>query len=702
MDPVSTFRIEANEHLTVLEETLLELESDPSSSELINRAFGSMHTIKGSAGMVGFQSISDFAHNLENALVLMKEGTVAADSALISVMLEANDHIKLLLEHQSPTTDIVIAGNNILQNLEAHIPSAVGMSASNAVQPTAEQPVKADRENVFRIRIKPSKDTFKSGFDLVPVVKELNTLGKAQLVPGNDKVPTLEGLDPEACYLELDIVLISDQPVSEIEDVFIFVADDWDINIETVDPATLLTSSINNVNDRLGDILLERGIISQAQLDSLLKNQTRLGESLQSQGLVTPQQLESALAEQKAIRNTREKNNPELKGPLIRVPATRLDKLMDLIGELVIVQARMQQASQAQGGSELNSISEDLGYLTTELRDITFSVRMIPIGSIFGQFRRLVRDLSKEMNKKIDLITEGAETELDKMVIDKLSEPLIHLVRNSIDHGIETIENRQAAGKNEKGTIRMVAEHSESKVSIRVEDDGKGLDVESIRHKAIEKNLISEADRPGDQEILNLIFEPGFSTADKVSDISGRGVGMDIVKRTIHELGGSIDIASDPGQGTRFIINLPLTLAIIEGLMVSVADEQYVLPLSMVEECVEIVSNRGGLGEQTYFKVRGELIPFVRLRQWFGVNGKQPDIEQMVVINTEKERFGFVVDEVIGQYQTVIKRLGKLYDDVSGFSGATIMGDGRVAMIIDVVGLIETLEREQNLLEKCG
>jgi two-component system chemotaxis sensor kinase CheA len=352
----------------------------------------------------------------------------------------------------------------------------------------------------------------------------------------------------------------------------------------------------------------------------------------------------------------------------------------------------MNQLANSRDDEDMLSIAEDLDRLTTDLRDNTFSIRMLPIGTTFGRFRRLVRDLSRELGKEIQLETEGAETELDKMVIDRLGDPLVHLIRNSIDHGIETPETREAADKPRQGTIHLSAAHAESHVVIRIADDGGGLDTQRIRAKAIERGLIRNDASLGEHDIHQLIFEPGFSTAAEVSDVSGRGVGMDVVKKSIHDLGGHVAIHSENGAGTTVTVTLPMTLAIIEGLMVAVSDERYVLPLSAVEECVEWQAGSARDDEQRLVKIRGELVPYMRLREWFEVPGQSPPIEQVVVTRLGEERFGFSVDEVIGQYQTVIKRLGKLYEGTRGLAGATILGDGGVAMILDAAGLMEALE----------
>jgi two-component system chemotaxis sensor kinase CheA len=437
--------------------------------------------------------------------------------------------------------------------------------------------------------------------------------------------------------------------------------------------------------------------VSPAELEEVLAQQKPLGELMVSNEKIAPEQLDCALAEQAMVRSEQPARSQNASATNVKVPAARLDTLMDLVGELVIAQARLNQCSNRLFDADLLAVAESIERLTTELRENSLSLRMLPIGTTFGRFRRLVRDLAGELGKEIELITEGAETELDKTIIDRLADPMVHLIRNAIDHGIEMPEDRQASGKLSGGTVKLSATHSDSHVIIKIQDDGKGLDSQAIRARGIERGLISEDDVLTDTEIFDLVFEPGFSTAKTISNISGRGVGMDVVKRAIQDLRGIVYIESTPGQGSTIHIEIPLTLAIIEGLLVGVAQERYVLLLSLVEECIELPRQaaRRSTNKRTV-EVRGELVPFVRLSEWFELEDTQSDIEQVVLAKVGDHRFGFVVDEVIGQHQTVIKGLGKIYEGVQGISGATILGDGPVALIIDVAKLIDAL-RQENL-----
>ena len=690
--PLDTFRMEAEEHLSALEDSLLEMEQTPNDPELIALAFRAMHTIKGAGGMFGFNDLSGFTHHLETAFDKVRSGSYPVTPELISVMLDAKDHIAGMLESPEQTRVQLHVGQSLLNRLHKIIP---GDDASHNTPASSEESVKPIPKKIaeaaFRIRFTPAANAFTDGFDVLPILSELHALGSCYVTTIDSQVPELKELEPESCLLCWDIILITEQSIDAINDTFIFVAEEWQISIEKVD------SNLDDVEyfDYIGEILVNRGLITSTQVSDILAAKPKTGELLQESGLVSRSDVDAALAEQKALRTVKERKTQSAQDATVRVPAFRLDRLMNLVGELVIVQARMNQLAHSRNDEEMMSVSEDLDRLTIDLRDNTFSIRMLPIGSTFGRFRRLVRDLSRDLGKEIRLETEGAETELDKVVIDRLGDPLVHLIRNSIDHGIETPEQRAALGKERIGTIHLSAEHAESHVVIRIQDDGAGINTDRIREKAKERGLISADSQLSEDEILHLIFEPGFSTAQQISDVSGRGVGMDVVKRSIQDLGGQVSIRSDDGKGTTIKITLPMTLAIIEGLMVAVSDERYVLPLSAVEECIEL--QNGGKSERNdkrLVQIRGELVPYMRLREWFNLSGAIPAIEQVVITRMGEERFGFSVDEVIGQYQTVIKRLGKFYEGIAGIAGATILGDGSVAMILDTVGLAEAAESE--------
>jgi len=458
-----------------------------------------------------------------------------------------------------------------------------------------------------------------------------------------------------------------------------FVIDDMELSIEPIDTASEPA--------RLGKILTDRGDVGQGAVENAASSQVKLGTLLVASGDLTQGKLDSALAEQQHVRSA--KDAAAKAADSIRVPAARLDELMEQVGELVIVQSRLTQVAASSTDMEVKSIAEDIERLTLALRDTTMGVRTLPIGSLFGRFRRLVHDLANELGKQIELITIGEETELDKTVIERLNDPLIHLIRNSIDHGLETPEGRLAAGKPERGRITLSARHAGAEVLVSVIDDGRGLDPARIRARAEENGLLAQGAKVSDNELFQILFQPGFSTVSQVTNLSGRGVGLDVVKRTIEDLRGKIDIVSTPGSGSEMSLRLPLTLAIIDGLLVRVGAARYVLPLSAVEECVELsVEEDARSRGRNFLNIRGDLVPYLRLREMFRASVPPDHYQKVVIVSSADLRIGLVVDQVIGNHQTVIKSLSKFHADVDIFSGATILGDGTVALILDIAHLV--------------
>ena len=511
------FKEEAGELLAELESSLLDLEETPQDVETIGRVFRALHTIKGSGAMFGFDDIAAFTHEVETVFDLVRNGQRPVTKELVDLTLSAKDIIRSMLEDPNGTE------NTSKCEAEDIVAGLKGMltRSTPALEPEPDTP----RETMvtYRIGLRPHRDIFKRGTNPLLLLNELRSLGECRVVALLDDIPELDALDPEECYASFDIVLSTDAGINAIRDVFIFAEDDCDLLIEVV-----ADGDTPGEEKKLGEILVERGDVSREDLTKALAEQKRLGEVLVNAGVVHPARVESALAEQQHIRQAQRKKEDEEAASSVRVPAQRLDTLVDLVGELVTVQARLSQTVASQSNPELLSIAEEVERLTGELRDNTMSIRMLPIGTTFKKFKRLVRDLSDELGKDVALITEGAETELDKTVIERLNDPLVHLIRNSIGHGIEKPVAREAARKNRQGTVRLAASHSGANVLIRITDDGAGLDGDAIRAKAIEQNLISPDAELTEKEIFSLIFAPGFSTAKEVTNVSGRGVGMDV------------------------------------------------------------------------------------------------------------------------------------------------------------------------------
>ena len=692
-----SFREEAFELLAALEQSLLRLEEVPDDRDEISAVFRAVHTIKGSAAMFGYSHISEFTHEIENILDGVRNGKIAVNQHLIDSTLQARDHIRELLNHSEDIPeDLRGISRVILDSFHEVVPASFGKTARAVHDPFAQDPavvpdtVADDRLHTFRIRFAPHADIFRNGTRPLQLLRELTDMGDCTIVPLLRDLPSLPGFQFDVCYFYWDILLTTKHPRDDINDVFVFVTDVADIDIAIVD--TPLDDSAERLP--LGKILVDRGVALPARVEKLVGQQRRLGDLLEEDG-VSRQDIHAALEEQEHIKRTRQKAQADVNVNSIRVSSDKLDILVDLVGELVTLQARMSQTVQSLQHPELTGISEHFERLTNELRDQTMSVRMLPIGSTFTKFKRLVRDLAKDLGKEVEMVAEGAETELDKTVLERLNDPLVHIIRNSLDHGLEDRATRSKQGKNPVGTITLAARHTGATVSITVSDDGRGLDSDAIRHKAVERGLVATNAEMSPEEIRKLIFMPGFSTARQITNVSGRGVVIDVVKKELDNLGGTIHVESTKGQGTSIQLDIPLTLAIIDGLLVMVDGEHYVVPLGQVEECLENQKDAIRQGQSGYLLPhRGELLPVIRLRDNFGSGATAaPDIEQIVVVHWQGKRIGLIVDKVIGDHQTVIKNLGRMYRSADSVSGATILGDGSVALILDIGSITGSADR---------
>lgn len=709
---------EANELLESLEGYLLSLEENPSDKEIISAVFRIMHTIKGSSGMFGFDAISGFTHEVESAFDTVRNGVAPVTPELIKLTLQSRDHILDML------------GGNISEDESARLieefkqlmapyknaskegpvveaPQAAPASEKNAekdnsvpIKKTTIASQKAQTDTAplttWRISFTPSPSILCNGTRPSLMIKELTEMGDSTVILFTKNIPVLSQIEPTTCYLAWDIIVTTSQSKQDIQDVFIFLDETSIIKIDSINVS-------DDVTHKLGEILVNRKHISQEVLEDFLSERKPIGQQLVDKNLISSESLHSALAEQEHIKHvSKQKENAQTNTPQsttqqsIRVSSDKLDQLIDLVGELVTFNARLGQHAQMANNPTLLMLSEQSERLIIALRNNAMDMRMLPIGTIFTRFRRLVHDLSADMHKNIELVTEGAETELDKTVIEKLNDPLIHMIRNSVDHGIETREERIAKGKNPQGTVKLIAQHAGAFVLIIISDDGAGLNKDKIYKKAVDKGLVAPGTDVSDNDIYNMIFLPGFSTADKVSSISGRGVGMDVVKKDITALNGTVSIESRPGEGTDFILKIPLTLAIIEGMLVQIGSNTFVIPLSNIQECMEFKPEHGDDGKVcSHITARGEFLPYINLREWFEITDPMPASQQVVIVNDQDSSLGLVVDKVIGNNQTVIKPLGDLYKNVEGLSGATVLGDGSVALILDVFKLSNVVKRTE-------
>lgn len=701
----TAFKEEAYELLSELETSLLEWEERPGDQELLQGVFRAMHTIKGSGSMFGFDDIASFAHEVETILDLARDGIITVTSELVDLTLAARDQIKAMVDaddggepvDETLTRELEVSFGRLNPANDGGGDPAPGDASTMKEGPSAEPPGRQEemeKEATYRIRFRPNPEIFNRGVDPILLLNEIRELGDTRVIAHLDAIPPLDSYQPESCYTYWDILLTTAEGVNAIRDVFIFVEGDCDLKIDLIDDGGRFDEGFDH--HRLGEILTARGDITQEELKKALDSQPHLGEMLVQTGVVPNERVQSALVEQQHVKEVRERRQKTASVLSIRVPSDKLDHLVALVGETVTVQGRLSQIAMTRSDSELVSVAEEVERLTAELRDNTMIIRMVPIGSLFNKFRRLVRDLSHELGREVEMITEGEETELDKTVIERLNDPLVHLIRNCIDHGIEPLHVREAAGKPQRGTLHISAAHSGAYVLIRIKDDGAGIDAAAIKAKAVEKGLIAPEAELSEKEIYNMIFAPGFSTSKNVTKVSGRGVGMDVVKRNVEALRGTVEIWSRLGEGTEITLRLPLTLAIIDGLLVMVGEESFVIPLSVIEECVELrQEDRDRFHGRKTVTVRDELVPYVRLRERFDINGSRPKIEQVVIGTINSQRFGLVVDRVIGDHQTVIKALGRVFRRVTDISGATILGDGSLALILDVNKLLESAEAER-------
>lgn len=676
---------EASDLLTQLESGLLELENVPDDVELIAKVFRILHTIKGSSGMFGYDDITMFTHDIENVYDRIRNGDIKITKGIIDLTLSARDQIALLLTGNNDKRiidDEVTRG--ILQSFRDIILEYNAGDKSSSDQKEEKEIVRSEKPfgkiTTFHIKFKPVIEIFQNGTNPLFLLKELKEMGDSIIHSRIDMIPPLAEIDTELCYTYWDIILKTKEDADAIKDVFIFIEDQCELFIKVIDEDNKLKDLEAFIS--FESMLLEETLMGNYDIEYLLSSFNLIHDEKTVS--------KSAAPIVKKVKERAESTNEAEVGSSLRVSTEKLDELVNLVGELVTTQARLSQLANQRDDSEMITVSEEVERITWSLRDSALNIRMLPIGSTFNKFKRLVRDLSKELGKEVELTTEGAETELDKTVLEKLGDPLVHIIRNCIDHAIELPKEREKAGKPRSGWVELSASQSGGNVIIEISDDGAGIDKEIVRAKAIKNGLITESAELSDSEIFSLIFAPGFSTAQKVTNVSGRGVGMDVVKKAIENLRGTVDVKSKKGEGTTIILKLPLTLAIIDGLLVKIEDDHYILPLSSVEECVELTTNdiKNAHGRHI-INIRGGITPYVSLREKFELTSERPDIEQVVISDVNGNRVGFVVDEVFGQHQTVLKSLGVFYKNVKGVSGATIMGDGTVALILDIQRIIE-------------
>ena len=699
---ISIFLSEANEIVEGLENDLVLLEDNKSDEDLLNKIFRSAHTLKSSAGTVGFTTMSELNHVAENLLEKVRSGKLDVTPTMITVLLEFLDTVKIMLQNIIDGKGEADGVNNI-ESLKAkikaiadgnEIDASVQTPTTSSAAPTVkketptstqaqaiEEPEKKEESssaNVFHISMSFKATIFDNGIDPLMFLNDLRDIGTiSNLKIDSSNVPPISALeDPYTCYTQFSLDISTNSTLEQVQNIFLFVIDDNDINISD---AKVSVQKEDKIETQVAEETKEEKTIEET------KSQEETKEEIKT---------EQAKPQTSAAKSQASSSVKVQAPSTVRVDTRKLDSLMNLIGELVIAQSRIMQLTQSLDiDNGLKEAVSSMDRTSRQIQEEVMNIRMMPVGPIFNQFHRYVRDLNLELNKEVKLVLKGETTEIDKNMLEQLSDPLKHIIRNSMDHGIErTKEERIARGKPEFGTITMSAAHQEGHVVIEVSDDGNGLNKERIYNKAIEKGLLSKDGKYSDAEIYRTIFSPGLSTAEKITDISGRGVGMDVVRANVEKMKGKIEIKSEEGKGSTFIIKLPLTLAIIEGITFALGEQIYIMPLISIIEQMKVKNEQikpfEGRGEM--IKIRDEYLPLIRLHKVFEIDTHIEDIDNGIVVVVEAgyRRCAIFVDELLDQQQVVIKSLDSAFSKHSGISGGTILGDGRIALIIDIQGLV--------------
>lgn len=711
---VPAFVAESRELLQQMEDSLLVMEADRADSDAISAVFRAAHTIKGNAGIFGFDDIVAFTHVVESVLDEVRAGVTKVDKDLVALLLSCRDHIEEKLDTLTDTdvmesSEHTQVGTTLVTRLRMYLPQKAAKKSETATPVALDACFSeaAVANQNWHISLRMGRDALRNGMDPLSILHYLGTLGEiVNLVTLTDALPSTAQMDPESCYLGFEIDLNCDAPKVQIEEAFKFIQDESIVHIlpphSKIHEYIRLIESVSSGRDKLGEILVASGALTQRELDEGLRLQRAassagtsegalpLGEILVGNRVVHPEVVEAALGQQQRARETKRTESKLPETQYLRVRADKLDQLINRVGELVIAGASANLVARRAGDATLQEATSIMSRLVEEIREDALSLRMVQIGETFNRFHRVVRDVSGDLGKNVLLTISGAETELDKTIVEKIADPLMHLIRNALDHGIEALDVRRAMGKPDQGALRLNAYHDSGSIVIEVSDDGGGLNKDKILQKALERGLIGAGQHLSDTEIYHLIFEPGFSTADQVTNLSGRGVGMDVVRRNIEALRGTVELDSELGTGTTVRIRLPLTLAIIDGFLVGVGENSYVIPLDAVVECVELNNAEYETGtDRGYVSLRGKVLPCLHLRQHFQLVAAKQRRENIVVVHHSGYQAGFVVDELFGEFQTVIKPLGRLFAGLKGISGSTILGTGDVALIVDVPALIQ-------------
>ena len=687
-EELEIFLEDCDDQLQFMENALVEMQNGMIDEEAIGAIFRAVHTIKGSAGMFGFDDVVAFAHTGENLFDMIRQGSVAVNKDMIGLFLLCRDHMEKLIQAAVTETELddaqKVVGSNLKAQLVAYIegkpaPKEEVVELSNSVE----------KEESWHISIRFKKDFFTTGMSINSIFNFLNKMGKIiKNHPITYNIPLLEDLNPTHPYIGYELLFLGDTNEEALHEVFEFIKDDVSLVIFQIDAENAYDALLEErQEEKLKSELIEASFVEASYFP-------------QEREEITPVTVE--VIQEKEVESKREEKPEKQKKATtsLRVDSNKIDLLINYMSEIVIANSKIlslvdNEKDDNNEGSELLEAAHSMKELLEYVRDGIMDIRMIQVGDSFNKFRRIVNDTSKKIGKDVEFVITGGDTELDKTVVERISDPLVHMLRNSIDHGVELPEERVAKGKSARGRVDLRAYPDSGSIVIEIEDDGKGLDKERILSKAIENGQVNPSAKLTDEEIYKLIFEAGLSTAEKVSDISGRGVGMDVVRRNIEDLRGTIDIASTLGKGSKITIRLPLTLAIIDGFLVQVGTTKYIIPLENIKECVELSEEEeANMGSNEFINLRGEMLPLLNVRKILHEEESVSRRKNIVIVYFGNKYVGLLVDELLGEYQTVIKSLGEVFQYLPGISGGSILGSGEIALIFDIPRLIELKSRE--------
>ncbi len=661
------FKSEALDYVSTIETNLMKLEKDSSDKELVREVFRFIHNLKGNSAMFGFTNIDRLSHVLETLFDKIREDKIDITSELISSVLNSMDHLRVLIDKDDHCDE------HDLTIHEELIKAIRALSSGTDTNTPKTKPTYASKPTYksYYISLESLPDLLKNGTNPIFLIEEIADMGENWIHPITSKVPEWNTINPEQSYIAWEILVYTDKSKTEIEEVFMFVETEMNIDIVKITDDNIFESQsvqdliINSINSesKLGLENIEKHFIAKKQESKTIETNTTTGS--------------------KIIKS-------------VRVTSEKLDHLMNLVSEQVVLQARLLSNAEEKKDPELFYISENINKITRQLRDVAFSLILIPVKSLFSRFQRMVRDISVELEKDINLEVVDNDTELDKFIIEGLSDPLLHIVRNSLDHGIESKSERIEIGKNPTGKLTLKSYYSGAHVVIEVSDDGRGIDPEKVKYKAVEKGLISSNETLTEKQIMELLFTPGFSTSDSVTELSGRGVGMDIVYKRISDLRGDIVINSKKGIGTTIKLKLPVTLSIIDGLLVQVKNESYIIPLFSVFKIYPITYSKYSESFHGTIKIDNERLPYYDIiKEFYDDYIPENDKAQVIIVENEEDKFGLIVENIIGEYQAVLKPLGYIYENKDFFSGASILGNGSIALVLDVSKLIRKIQAHQ-------